>query len=585
MVDRQAVSWNTVTATPNAAGQHTGMTTARVMLYERFFRGSPRHRHRMSLDTDTGRIRLFYPARKQPSDRVRAPALDPYSAIVYALVRRKVMFIYSYQSENLGRKLSVVRGCRNLPHVFPNLCPDVIAYSKSGGPNSNSRLICENCIARLRDATDFKRQVKECEKTFIQHLDPGNNATTEIELRLEADHDKTVKLESVKLEKRHSDDDFDDRNDFATTLDDDDDDLDDQPLLKLASKTPKKETENVDILDLLDNAKVTEKRKSSAKSKEPPTKKLKKKEPLPKSSASKSLTTEKKKKADPPYDPTRRNAELIIKYTTARPFRVSIKSLLCVYCLDPFEDPYKFRIHMAEEHKVFNMSMAFAKLQKSEYVKVDYTDLKCRICDMQLIDLIEGGKHLKGVHGKKLDLNHQLGVMPYLLDKDKWKCAVCNKSFPSLLHLNKHTTSHFLNYVCDVCGKSYVSSTGLLQHVRTSHQQLSKPFCRRCNRSFPSLEAKKSHEKTEKRCMPYCCPQCPERFPIWELKQKHLVEVHGCSKKTYHCSDCNLACGDRRSFYEHYKMWHSPESHVCLHCGLKFVSNSRLNRHLSRHTV
>ncbi|CAH2228414.1 jg26580, partial [Pararge aegeria aegeria] len=48
-----------------------------------------------------------------------------------------------------------------------------ISYSKSGGPNSQSRLICEPCIARLRDASDFKRQVQECEKTFVQCLDPA----------------------------------------------------------------------------------------------------------------------------------------------------------------------------------------------------------------------------------------------------------------------------------------------------------------------------------------------------------------------------------------------------------------------------
>ncbi|GBP55501.1 hypothetical protein EVAR_40294_1 [Eumeta japonica] len=49
----------------NAAGQHTGVLTACDMVYGRFLKGSPRHR--TSLDTDTGWVRLFYSARKWPS--------------------------------------------------------------------------------------------------------------------------------------------------------------------------------------------------------------------------------------------------------------------------------------------------------------------------------------------------------------------------------------------------------------------------------------------------------------------------------------------------------------------------------------
>ncbi|RVE39811.1 hypothetical protein evm_015539, partial [Chilo suppressalis] len=95
-----------------------------------------------------------------------------------------------------------------------------ISYSQSGGPNSNSRLICEPCISRLRDATDFKRQVQECEKTFTQYLDPGVSSISETEVPIDQ-LDSQVKVEQVKVEKMASDDDdFDDRTGF----DDDDDD-------------------------------------------------------------------------------------------------------------------------------------------------------------------------------------------------------------------------------------------------------------------------------------------------------------------------------------------------------------------------
>ncbi|CAB3250654.1 unnamed protein product [Arctia plantaginis] len=164
------------------------------------------------------------------------------------------------------------------------------AYSQSGGPNSNSRLICEPCISRLRDANDFRRQVLECEKTFMQHLDPGTSSVTESEAPVETLDD--VKLEWIKLEKRLSDDDFDDR-DYD---DDDDDDMDDEPLTKLASKIPKKES--VDLMDLLDNTQAAEKRKSITKVKASPSKKTKivKKEPVKASASKVAPKIEKKKK-------------------------------------------------------------------------------------------------------------------------------------------------------------------------------------------------------------------------------------------------------------------------------------------------
>ncbi|XP_075989140.1 uncharacterized protein LOC142985076 isoform X24 [Anticarsia gemmatalis] len=195
-----------------------------------------------------------------------------------------------------------------------------IAYSQSGGPNSNSRLICEPCISRLRDACDFRRQVLECEKTFMQHLDPCSSRINDLEVPvvpLETD----VKLERIKLETS-DDDEFDDRD-----FDDDDDDMDDQPLTKLASKIPKKET--VDILDLLDNNKAAEKRKSATKTKTAPAKKAKivKKEPV-KATASKVVPKTEKKKKEKTVVAARRNARTVIQYTTAYPFKLPDTSMV-----------------------------------------------------------------------------------------------------------------------------------------------------------------------------------------------------------------------------------------------------------------
>ncbi|GBP59014.1 hypothetical protein EVAR_15015_1 [Eumeta japonica] len=59
-----AVGWNAVMVSLNAVGQLTGVLTVRDMPFRRFLKGSSRYR--MSLDTVTCRVRLFYPPRKRP---------------------------------------------------------------------------------------------------------------------------------------------------------------------------------------------------------------------------------------------------------------------------------------------------------------------------------------------------------------------------------------------------------------------------------------------------------------------------------------------------------------------------------------
>ncbi|KAJ2939916.1 hypothetical protein O0L34_g6622 [Tuta absoluta] len=460
-----------------------------------------------------------------------------------------------------------------------------IAYAQTSGPNSNSRLICEPCISRLRDASDFKRQVQECEKVFLQHLaEPGSSM--EYEILPETSQKEEVKLERVKIEAKldDDDDDFDDQLGFD---DDDDDDMDDEPLTKFASKIPKAESDDlINILQLGDDTKKPEKRKSSTKVKLTTVKKAKKKE-SPKPSASKAASkpvVEKKKKAEESNDPSRLNAETLIRHSTAYPFRVNDKSILCVYCHELYDDPIVFRQHMDDEHNVFSIKVAFHGLPKSEFIKADCSELRCRLCKEPHRDLESVAEHLKNTHDKRINQNGKLGVMPYLLQKDVYNCAVCEKSFPSLFHLNRHTVTHFLSYVCHVCGSSYVATTGLLRHVRTKHQDY-QVSCKRCAKTFPNMEAKERHRRTEKSCMPYCCPRCAERFLDWKTRKKHMETAHGLEDKSLRCPDCNIDFPVASAYYEHYKLQHSNDCAICKHCGMKFLSTYRLKRHLKRHNL
>nr|XP_032526257.1 zinc finger protein 423-like isoform X2 [Danaus plexippus plexippus] len=349
-----------------------------------------------------------------------------------------------------------------------------ISYSQSGGPNSNSRLICEPCISRLRDAADFKRQVTECERSFTQYLDP---VATDVDVDLGLE--KEVKIERVKDEKSMSDDEFV-APEFVDD-DDDDDDLDDQPLTKLASKIPKKES--VDVLDLLDNAKVTEKRKSSSKTKSSPAKKSKlKKEvassskvkPEPRKKKGNTLDirgrreneSEKKKIVLVYQTPQRRNAELILRHSTAYPFKTRFSQILCAYCHDEYNTLSSLRYHMKNEHKTSDFKNVFYRA-KDNLIKVDITNLTCNICNESIQDIDTLMGHLSREHNKPVKFNSRFGVLPYKQNaSNHWVCVYCQRTYIEFVQFKRHIASHFMNFSCDKCGTTFISDHALRDHRR-----------------------------------------------------------------------------------------------------------------------
>ncbi|XP_059056465.1 gastrula zinc finger protein XlCGF57.1-like isoform X12 [Achroia grisella] len=447
-----------------------------------------------------------------------------------------------------------------------------IAYSTAGGPNSNSRLICEPCISRLRDASDFKRQVQECERTFMQHLDPGSTSTAGCELTVEPED---VKIETVKLEAHLSDVDVDDGPDFG---DDDDDDLDDEPLTKFATKVPKKES--VDLLDLIDNSKAAEKRKSTTKVKATPAKKTKKETVKPTSSKPK---PEKKKKELnlSPMALARRNAQIIVGYSTAYPFKLPECSMVCVYCLESFDDPAQFRKHMDDEHQEVKIRIAFAHIPDG-YIKVDITDLRCRLCRHTFEELEPLADHLISAHDLKMEKKYDLGVQPFKFVGGRRSCALCGEKFATLRALSRHTQSHYLKHTCESCGKSYFTSSSLQQHMKLSHIG-DQRICVKCKKTFMTLEAKRKHLNDSPKCWSFLCRDCGERFMTATQRDAHRAQLHGAQKKTYHCLECNEVFPDRMRYRVHYKITHTDQYFTCS-CGRKFDTKTNLEKHRVVHT-
>lgn len=277
----------------------------------------------------------------------------------------------------------------------------------------------------------------------------------------------------------------------------------------------------------------------------------------------------------------RRNAEIIVRYSTVYPFKVPESCIVCVYCGESYEEPCTFRAHMDTEHEQFSSKIAFTGYCSERYIKADCTNIRCRICSESSETLEAIALHLQLQHNKKIDLDTQLGIQPF--KPDKLLCAVCDAKQFDLRELSRHTQSHFSRITCDACGKSYSTTSALQVHIKYTHV-MNKIMCRKCKSTFTSAEEQKKHLRESTRCWLHVCNVCGQRFMSWPIKQLHLVDVHGVPRRQHICPACGVQFADRKSCRAHFKLTHTSDVFICSCCGLKFETKKTLEEHQVTHT-
>ncbi|KPJ14214.1 Zinc finger protein Xfin [Papilio machaon] len=227
----------------------------------------------------------------------------------------------------------------------------------------------------------------------------------------------------------------------------------------------------------------------------------------------------------------RSNTEIILQCSTACPFRTWGHNFNCVFCRVQSNDPVGLRTHMANRHANFDIQLVFSRKLRKDFLKVDITDLQCKLCFMPIDSLDDLMAHLKNDHKQPLNFDVQPGVLPFKLnDGSNWKCAICKMQFSNFISLKKHTSEHFHNYVCDTCGEGFITENALVAHTRIPHDNKYK--CSRCIATFTTLEERNVHVKTQHTNLPYMCVYCKDkpRFGTWELRCEEQVGRKGIIK-------------------------------------------------------
>lgn len=288
----------------------------------------------------------------------------------------------------------------------------------------------------------------------------------------------------------------------------------------------------------------------------------------------------------------RRNAITILECSTAWAFRWFRGAFYCAYCDIKFVDTQPLREHVRATHlNEPPCKRVFSKLRENNMVKIDITQLQCRFCDVSLCSIAYLKTHLES-HGRLVQQDYSDGVLPFKLNDDGFCCQMCTSYFLTFAKINEHMNTHYQNYVCDTCGKGFISKSRFRAHVHrgnndTLDEKDSFP-CGICEEVLSSKAARTSHRSgVHRKGFRYSCPRCSEVFTTYNARSNHLVLFHAQQSMAYVCIICDKSFNTSSKRSAHCRIVHGlparQENQQCCFCSATFVTKSKLLKHLKSH--
>jgi len=143
---------------------------------------------------------------------------------------------------------------------------------------------------------------------------------------------------------------------------------------------------------------------------------------------------------------------------------------------------------------------------------------------------------------------------------DPCQCDQCGRSFQSSVYLKRHHRIHMnvkdrLTHMCTMCGKLFVSTSGLNYHMTSVHD-------------------KDNIDMTDW----ISCPHCPRRFKKRHQLKKHLP-VH-TGETCCQCSLCGKSFKSLSALRFHRHVHDDERANACQHCDKSFKRRHHLQRHV-----
>uniref|UniRef100_A0A2H1VCI6 SFRICE_008916 n=1 Tax=Spodoptera frugiperda TaxID=7108 RepID=A0A2H1VCI6_SPOFR len=473
-------------------------------------------------------------------------------------------------SEGCYKDLGTEYTWMNETEVYADMlleCFDISITQHNEGPNGPNRLICEVCITRLRDACNFKKQVMDSEKKFIDMMGRGEFRPKMLiyQTQMKCEDPAVEQIENANVEYLEDEIEFGD-DDLLKDSDSVEASVSDITVSALPIKgkrgrprkaTPVKPEKRAKVAKIEDKPKT-----SKAVAKEAPSK----------SSISSTLRNKLMK----------RNAISVLESSTVIPFKWQRHNYLCFFCHLSFNDTGLLKGHTIAAHTKSNIKSAVSYLRRDEKVKIDVSSVECRLCNEKFDNLDHLIGHLKEKHSVGFNEEYGYGLIPYFLHNEVYNCAVCKEEFQYFSKLNQHMNEHYGNYICEACGKSFLSQDRLRCHSLTHGQKFR---CNICTQTFDSITQRNNHEsKVHNKDKLLKCFYCEETFQNYVQRKKHHMVKHDVKAPEFPCPVCGKIFHIQSKMQVHLKEVHIREkNYSCSICEQKFFSKSHVRNHMIKH--
>lgn len=166
-----------------------------------------------------------------------------------------------------------------------------------------------------------------------------------------------------------------------------------------------------------------------------------------------------------------------------------------------------------------------------------------------------------------------------------YTCKVegCSKTF-------KHLTSFIMHgkcihsderpFTCDICSKSFKTSSNLNVHIKM-HKNQRDHQCTRCPQSFFTSSHLKAHLKIHLKEAIYKCVECGKSFIHLSSYKKHQNFHQGI--KSHQCTICNRNFAQQCHLRAHIRIHTNEKSHICDKCSKAFRRADTLRVHQKTH--